>query len=159
MAAVAAEFNAPIILMHMKGTPKTMQESPVYKDLIGEIKIFLEQAILSAVEKGINRAKIIIDPGIGFGKTFEHNFQLIKNIAEFKMLEVPILIGPSRKAFIRNKLRVGLKKELSPESPAVETGTQAAIAAVALKGAHIVRCHNVANTRATLKIVDAVRNA
>ncbi len=159
LAAVAAEYNVPIILMHMKGTPKTMQESPVYSDLVNEIKAFLKQAIQSAMEKGINRSKIIIDPGIGFGKTFKHNFQLIKSIEEFQSLEVPILVGPSRKAFIRNELRGDLKKELHPESPVVETGTQAAVAAAALKGAHIVRCHNVANTCATLKIVDAIRNA
>ncbi|MBW1897477.1 MAG: dihydropteroate synthase [Deltaproteobacteria bacterium] len=159
LAAVAAEFNVPIILMHMKGTPKTMQESPVYSDLINEIKTFLKQAIRSAMKKGVDRSKIIIDPGIGFGKTFEHNFQLIKSIEDFQTLEVPILVGPSRKAFIRNKLRGVSKKELPPDSPAVETGTQAAVAAAALKGAHIVRCHNVANTCATLKIVDAIRNA
>lgn len=158
LAVVAAEFNVPIILMHMKGTPKTMQESPVYNDLVNEIKAFLRQAIQSAMEKGINRSKIIIDPGIGFGKTFKHNFQLIKNIEAFQELEVPILVGPSRKAFIRNELGDS-KKELHPESPAVETGTQAVVAAAALKGAHIVRCHNVANTCATLKIVDAIRNA
>ena len=159
LTAIASEFNVPIILMHMKGTPKTMQESPVYSDLINEIKTFLKQAIQSAMEKGIDRSKIIIDPGIGFGKTFEHNFQLIKSIEDFQTLEVPILVGPSRKAFIRNKLRGDSKKELHPESSAVETGTQAAVAALALKGAHIVRCHNVANTCATLKIVDAIRNA
>jgi len=158
MATVAAEFNAPIILMHMKGIPKTMQESPVYTDLIGEIIRFLDQAIRSAVEKGIKKSNIIIDPGIGFGKSFEHNFQLIKNIENFQTLRMPILVGPSRKAFIRNKLKVDFKKEPHPESPAVETGTQAAVAAAALKGVHIVRCHNVANTRATLRIVDAIRN-
>jgi len=159
LAAVAVEFNVPLILMHMKGTPKTMQESPVYSDLINEIKTFLKQAIQSAMEKGIDRSKIIIDPGIGFGKTVKHNFQLIKRIEEFQNLEVPILVGPSRKAFIRNELRGDSKKELHPESPDVETGTQAAVAALALKGTHIVRCHNVANTCATLKIVDAILNA
>ncbi|MFH2064706.1 MAG: dihydropteroate synthase [Pseudomonadota bacterium] len=159
MAQVAAEAKVPVILMHMLGTPKTMQKTPVYQDLVKEIRDFLHHAVQSAMDNGIDESKIIVDPGIGFGKTFDHNFQLLKHIHEFQNLKVPILVGPSRKAFIRNKLGELNNKEPAPDSPVVETGTQAAIAACALSGVHIVRCHHVANTCATLKIIDAIRNA
>jgi dihydropteroate synthase len=159
MPDLAAEAGVPVILMHMQGTPKTMQKLPHYDDLIGEIKTFFEQVITAAVEKGIDRSKVIIDPGIGFGKTFSHNFQLLKHMGAFKSLGVPILAGPSRKAFIRNKLKPETHDDIHPEDPVVEVGTQAAIAAAVFNGAHIVRSHNVANTCATLKIIDAVKNA
>jgi dihydropteroate synthase len=159
LADVAATYNAPIILMHMKGTPKTMQVSPQYDDLIGEIKDFIEKAIKRAESKGISKSKIIVDPGIGFGKTFDQNLFLIQHLHEFNTLKVPLLVGPSRKAFIRNILKGDAKEEIDPLSAEVETGTQAAVAAAAINGAHIVRVHNVANTRSTLSIIDALRNA
>ncbi len=159
MAAIAAEANVPVILMHMLGTPKNMQESPEYDNLIMDIMGFLKKRIQFAQEQGISKSKIIIDPGIGFGKVFDDNFQLINLLGEFKQLETPILVGPSRKAFIRNKLSNTKKSELRPDHPVVETGTQATIAAAALKGADLVRCHNVLNTCATLKIIDAIKNA
>jgi dihydropteroate synthase len=159
MADVAAEYGVPVILMHMLGTPKNMQISPTYDDLIEEIKAFLKNAIDYAQNKGISRSKLIIDPGIGFGKTVEHNLLLIKHLHEFKTLDVPILIGPSRKAFIRNILKDKTVEDINPDLTVVETGTQSAVAAAVLNGAHIVRVHNVANTRATVKIVDAVKNA
>lgn len=159
MAQVAAEYEIPVILMHMKGTPKTMQVSPAYDDLIGEIKAFLENAIKHAEKSGISRSKIIIDPGIGFGKTVEHNLLLINNLHSFDTLNVPILIGPSRKSFIRNILKDKLREDIEPDLPALETGTQAAIAASILHGAHIIRVHDVANTCATVKIIDALKNA
>lgn len=159
MAQVAAEYEIPVILMHMKGTPKTMQVSPAYDDLIGEIKAFLENVIKQAEKSGISRSKIIIDPGIGFGKTVEHNLLLINNLDAFDTLNVPILIGPSRKSFIRNILKDKLREDIEPDLQAVETGTQAAIAASILHGAHIIRVHNVANACATVKIIDALKNA
>jgi dihydropteroate synthase len=159
MADVAVEYGVPVILMHMLGTPKSMQISPTYDDLIEEIKGFLKNAIDYAQNKGISRSKLIMDPGIGFGKTVEHNLLLIKHLHEFKTLDVPILIGPSRKAFIRNILKDKTVEDINPDLTVVETGTQSAVAAAVLNGAHIVRVHNVANTRATVKIVDAVKNA
>ncbi len=159
MAKVVAESKVPVILMHMLGTPKNMQKSPAYQNVVGEIRDFLRNAIRSAMDKGIDGSKIIIDPGIGFGKTFDHNFLLLKHIHEFLDLNVPVLVGPSRKAFIRNKLSEIENKAPLPDSLPVETGTQAAVAACGLSGIHIVRCHNVANTRATLKIIDEIRNA
>jgi dihydropteroate synthase len=158
LADVALEYGVPIILMHMLGSPKTMQVSPTYNDLIGEIRTFLENAIEQAVKKGILKSKIIIDPGIGFGKTIEHNLLLIKYLRKFETLDVPILIGPSRKAFIRQILKDRSAEKIKADLPVVETGTQAAIAAAALNGAHIIRAHDVARTRATLQIVDAIKN-
>jgi dihydropteroate synthase len=159
MPAGAAEYAVPIVLMHMLGTPKTMQVSPVYDDVVGDIKLFLEDARNRAEKAGIEREKIIIDPGIGFGKTVEHNLLLIQNLHEFTTLGVPVLIGPSRKAFIRNILKDPAVKDVQPDLPVVEIGTQAAIAASVLNGAHIVRTHNVANTSATVRIIDAIKNS
>ena len=159
MADVASEYEAPIILMHMLGSPKTMQVSPTYNDLLGEIKTFLENAVDHALKNGILKSKIIIDPGIGFGKTVRHNLLLIKHLRQFETLDVPILIGPSRKAFIRQILKDHSAEDIKADLPVVETGTQAAIAAAALNGAHLVRVHDVARTRATLQIVDAIKNS
>lgn len=159
MQQVAVEFGVPVILMHMLGTPKTMQVSPTYDDVVSEITTFFEQTLQQAAEAGIARDKIIIDPGIGFGKTLEHNLLLIQNLSEFQTVNAPILIGPSRKAFIRTLLTDEGVKDIRPDLPIVETGTQATLALAASNGAHIVRVHNVANTLATLKIIDAVLQA
>jgi dihydropteroate synthase len=158
MADVAVDYGVPVILMHMLGNPKTMQIEPKYDDLIGQIKAFFEKEIDLAEQKGISKSKIIIDPGIGFGKTFDHNLSLIKNLHEFKTLNVPILIGTSRKAFIRHLLKDETIKDVHPQSRIVETGTQASVAAAVLNGAHIVRVHDVASTRITVKIIDAIKN-
>jgi len=159
MAAVAKTFDTPVVLMHMLGDPKTMQKSPSYDDLIFEIRNFLEEAIRRAEGQGISKSKLIIDPGIGFGKTVSHNLLLINHLAAFASLEVPILIGPSRKAFIRKLLKNEQSEDISADSPIVEIGTQAAVAAAVLRGAHIVRVHDVANTRATIRILDAMKAA
>jgi dihydropteroate synthase len=159
LAKVAAISGVPIILMHMKGTPENMQVSPTYDDLFGEIYTFLEQAVAIAEEKGIQRSRIIIDPGIGFGKTVQHNLLLLKNVSKFKAMELPVLIGPSRKAFVRKILKTDEQMDIDPQLPMVETGTQAAITIAALEGADIVRVHNVAGTLATLKIVAATKAA
>ena len=111
------------------------------------------------MNSGIDREKIIIDPGIGFGKSFEHNLTLIRQLSDFHKLDAPILIGPSRKAFIRNILKGENRQNIPPDLPIVETGTQAVISAAILNGAHIVRVHDVANTCATVKLVDAIVNA
>ena len=159
MANVAVDYGVPVILMHMLGNPKTMQIEPFYDDLINEIKTFFENAIDQAENKGISRLKIIIDPGIGFGKTVGHNLLLIQRLHEFKTLKVPIMIGTSRKAFIRNLLKDNTVQEINADSAVVACGTQASVAAAILNGAHIVRVHDVANTRVTVKIIDAIKNA
>ena len=159
LGAVAAEFGTPVILMHMLGSPKTMQMSPSYTDLIGEITDFLNAAIARAQKQGISKSNIIVDPGIGFGKTVSHNLILIRQIQAFAALDAPILVGPSRKSFIRKLLKGEHSDDIPADTPIVETGTQAAVAAAVLCGAHIVRVHDVANTRATVRILDAMRSA
>ncbi|MEE8540862.1 MAG: dihydropteroate synthase, partial [Desulfobacterales bacterium] len=102
MVTLAAKSAVPVILMHMKGAPKNMQVSPTYDDVVAEIKRFLEDAIDQAQKNGISQERIIVDPGIGFGKTVDHNLQLIYHLNALQTLDVPILIGPSRKSFIQN---------------------------------------------------------
>ncbi|MCP3954278.1 MAG: dihydropteroate synthase [Desulfobacterales bacterium] len=159
MADVAAACGVPVILMHMLGTPRTMQVEPAYEDLFGEIRSFLETAINSAVDRGINRGLLIADPGVGFGKTVEHNLLLVNHLDAFDALDVPLLIGPSRKAFIRTILKGDSGREVTPDLPEVATGTQATVAAAVLSGAHIVRVHDVAATRTTVTLIDAIRQA
>lgn len=158
MGQVAAEARVPLILMHMQGTPKTMQLTPAYDDLMGEIIGFLNNTIQLAQRAGVSRDLIIIDPGIGFGKTFTHNLALINRLSALKALDAPILVGPSRKAFIRSILGKKDGEALSPQHPDVATGSQAVVAAAVLNGAHLVRVHDVAQTRATIKIIDAIRS-
>ncbi|MBW2705408.1 MAG: dihydropteroate synthase [Deltaproteobacteria bacterium] len=159
LAALAIEFDTPLILMHMLGEPKSMQVAPRYDNLIEEIRRFLEDAIARAEKLGVSRSKIIVDPGIGFGKTVTHNLLLLKHVQAFTSLDLPVLIGASRKAFIRKLLKQPHEEDIQPDLPIVETGTQAAVAAAVLSGAHIVRVHDVANTVASVKILDSLREA
>jgi len=159
MGEVAREFDTPVVLMHMLGSPKTMQDTPTYDNLIADISDFLKDAIARAQKQGISRSKLIVDPGIGFGKTVSHNLFLIRHLQAFASLEVPILIGPSHKAFIRKLLKDEHSDDIPPDLPIVETGTQAAVAAAVLCGAHIVRVHDAASTRVTIRILDAIRAA
>ncbi len=157
LADVAAANSVPIILMHMKGRPRDMQVAPEYDDLLDEIYKFLQAAVAAAHEKGISKSRIIIDPGLGFGKTLEHNLAILKNLNRFNQMGLPVLVGPSRKAFIRKLLKPSHQDDIAPLSQTVGTGTQAAIAIAAMNGAHIVRVHDVAETLATLKIVAAIQ--
>jgi dihydropteroate synthase len=159
LAAVAVEYDAPVILMHMRGDPKTMQASPRYDNLIEDIRDFLADAAKRAQRLGISSDKIILDPGIGFGKTVEHNLLIIKHLRDFETLGTPILIGTSRKSFIRKLLKDPQENDIKPDLPLVEAGSQATVAAAILNGAHIVRVHDAAGTLVTAKIVDAIMNA
>jgi len=159
MARLAAEYQVPIVLMHMKGTPKTMQVAPRYDNLIAEIKSFLSDAVARAHAGGVPKTHIIIDPGIGFGKTFHHNLVIINQLYELASLGFPILVGPSRKAFIRNILKNQGNTDIDPDSEIVEAGTQAAIAAAVLRGADIIRVHDVARTKPTVALCDAIKTA
>ncbi len=149
MAGVAAESGAPLIVMHMKGTPGDMQEDPRYEDLIGEIRAFLEEVVRAAVQAGVRREQILIDPGIGFGKTFDHNLQLIRDLDRLSVVGRPLVLGCSRKAFVGHILG----KEADDRDP----GTMAAAAAGVLNGAHVVRVHNVAMAVDAVRMVDAVK--
>jgi dihydropteroate synthase len=149
MASIAAEAGVPVILMHMKGMPEDMQKNPTYGDLIPEIFGFLEDAIERSVSAGIKRDVIIVDPGIGFGKTFDHNLKIIKELSRFEALERPVLLGPSNKAFIGHILG----KEVNER----DTGTMATIAYGVINGAHIVRVHNVKKAVETVRMIEAIR--
>ncbi len=149
MGRVAAEAGVPLILMHMKGTPESMQRHPEYDDLIREILDFLKEAVQRSESAGIKKDMMILDPGIGFGKTFEHNLKVIHHLAEFQTLEMPLLLGPSNKAFIGHIL--------GKEAHERDTGTMAAVAACVMNGAHIIRAHNVKMAVETIKIIDAIR--
>ena len=149
MAQTAARAGVPVILMHMKGSPGDMQDNPVYGNLISEILDFLRDAIDRCKAAGIRRDLTIVDPGIGFGKTFDHNLQIIRDLEQFKALERPVLIGPSNKAFIGHIL------EREPHER--DTGTLATVAASVINGAHMVRVHNVKKAVETVKIIDAIK--
>jgi dihydropteroate synthase len=149
MASIAAEAGVPVILMHMKGMPENMQKNPTYGDLIPEIFDFLEDAIERAVSAGIKRDVIIVDPGIGFGKTFDHNLKIIKELSRFEALERPVLLGTSNKAFIGHILG----KEVYER----DTGTMATIAYGVINGAHMVRVHNVRKAVETVRMMEAIR--
>ena len=159
MAGVAAKAGVPVVLMHMKGKPRDMQMNPEYDDVVDDVRRFLADAIDRATAAGIDRSMIIVDPGIGFGKNGRHNLLLMQHLDQFHSLDVPILVGSSRKRFIRDILNRSGEDDISPELPKVETGTQATVAVSVFKGAHIVRVHNVANTRAMVDVLDAIRNA
>jgi dihydropteroate synthase len=149
LGEVVAEYNLPLILMHMQGTPKNMQENPHYKSLIPEIISFLEEAIKRAKASGIREENLLIDPGIGFGKKTSHNLEIIKNLEKLAILEKPIVIGLSRKSFIGNVLNLPVEERLE--------ASLAATACAVLNGAHIVRVHDVGETVRAVGIVDAIK--
>ena len=150
MVGIVETFNIPVVIMHMKGNPQNMQLNPEYKDIVNEILDFFKMKIKSAIQSGINRSKIILDPGIGFGKTVEHNFELLSRLNEFNVLELPIMIGPSRKSFI------GITLDLPPKDR-VE-GTAAAVSAGVMNGASIVRVHDVQSMKRVVRIIEKIRN-
>jgi dihydropteroate synthase len=150
MAKVVSDYKVPVVIMHIKGTPKIMQHKPVYDALIPEILEYLSQSITIAGEAGISDNIIMIDPGLGFGKTFEHNLEIIHNLHEFTLLGKPILIGPSRKAFIGKILG-----DLPPEERL--EGTAAAVAISIMNGANIVRVHDVKEMARVARVADAIK--
>ena len=150
MARAAAASGAPLILMHMLGAPRTMQINPVYESVISEIIAFLEQRMKFAVKNGIERSQIIVDPGIGFGKTVTHNLNIIRDLDSFSCMDRPILLGASRKRFIGKILG-------RPEGER-ELGTAVVNAFGIAAGAHILRVHDVAFHREAVDLAEAVRS-
>jgi dihydropteroate synthase len=146
MAAAVAELNVPVILMHIQGTPENMQLRPVYADVIAEIKDYFRERIDYAMSHGIKKEKIILDPGIGFGKRLEDNIAIIKHLKEFREFDLPVMVGLSRKSFLGL-----LSGEKIPEKREVET--IAANMLAVLNGASIIRVHDVANAVRSLKIL------
>ena len=149
MKKIPAEYEVPIVLMHIKGTPKNMQENPYYDDVMKEISFYLKESITIAKDSGIKEDKIIIDPGIGFGKRLEDNLDILKNLSMLKSLGKPILVGPSRKSFIGKVL------DLPPEERL--EGSLGALAVAILNGANLVRVHDVKESSRVAKLVDAIK--
>lgn len=151
IARVASEYSTYLVLMHMRKIPETMQNDIHYDDLIGEISDFLLKAADKAMKFGVPKNRIIIDPGIGFGKTVEHNFSILKNIPVFRRLGFPVLIGASRKSFIGKTLDLPADKRLE--------GSLASALYAVLNGASIVRVHDVLPTTRALKIIEKISRA
>ena len=149
MVQVVTSEKVPVILMHMQGTPRTMQSDPQYDDVVREVRDFLAERLYDAMDAGIDAEAIILDPGIGFGKTIEHNLQLLRGLPMLAALGQPLLVGVSRKAFIGKIL--GLEPEQRLE------GSLAAGVAAVLGGANIIRVHDVAPTCRAVRVADAIR--
>ena len=148
MVKVVKKYGASVVLMHIKGTPKNMQENPTYDNVIEEILKYLMDRVNVARDNGIKQ--IIVDPGIGFGKRFEHNIEIIRNLKVFREIGYPLLVGPSRKSFIGNILNL-------PPAERVE-GTAAAVTACILNGANIVRVHDVKEMKRVAMVADALKS-
>jgi len=148
MADVISMYDAGVVLMHMQGSPVTMQESPSYKNVVQEVKGFLEESIKISKAAGILSDQIAIDPGIGFGKNQKHNLEIINKLEMFKVLGKPILIGVSRKSFIGNILKLPPEERLE--------GSIAASVIGITKGVSIIRTHDVKETRNAIKITEAI---
>jgi len=149
MISLAAAEKVPVVLMHMQGTPRTMQVEPRYQDVTREVRDFLAMQLYEALDAGIAAESIILDPGIGFGKTIEHNLQLLRGLPALTALGQPLLIGVSRKAFIGKILGLDSADRLE--------GSLAAAVAAALAGANVVRVHDVAETTKAIRVADAIR--
>lgn len=146
MIAVAAKYKVPVVIMHMQGKPKTMQREPYYENVVEDIKSFFEDRITAAKLAGITQ--LILDPGIGFGKTLKHNLLLLRHIRDFTGLGYPVLVGPSRKAFIGTITGASVENRLP--------GTIAAISAARINGATFMRVHDVAECKQAMQIIDAI---
>lgn len=151
MVGLAAQEQVPVVLMHMQGTPRTMQAQPRYDDVVQDVRDFLAAQTNVALRAGIAREQIVIDPGIGFGKTLEHNLQLLRRLSELASLDQPLLVGASRKRFIGYLLDLEADERLE--------GSLAAAVAAALAGANLVRVHDVKETVRAVRVADAIRFA
>ena len=151
MGKLVADTGVPVVLMHIKGTPKTMQENPHYEDVVKEISEYFEERINYALSQGISEKRIILDPGIGFGKRLEDNLEILRRIEEFKSLGFPLLIGASRKSFIGHTL------DGAPPEDRLE-GTLAVTAWCCMRGVDIIRVHDVKENKRVLKMIEKLKN-
>ena len=149
LAEVAAQEKIPIILMHIRGTPETMQADIHYDSLLSEILRSLGDSIRKAESTGVDPDQILIDPGIGFGKTVEHNLLILKRLTEFRILGKPLVLGISRKSFIGKILKTDAEERLE--------GTISSIAIAVLNGAHIIRSHDVLQAKKAIAVADAIK--
>jgi len=151
MAQAVSALRARVVIMHMRGTPETMQVSPYYDDVISEINAFFEERIRFASSKGIKKDALILDPGIGFGKRVEDNLKIIKHLETFKKFDLPLLIGTSMKGFIGKVTGSTLKGRVE--------GTLGSVAISIWNGADIVRVHDVKKTKKVVSLVEAIKGA
>jgi dihydropteroate synthase len=149
MFDVVGRSGAGLVLMHMLGEPKTMQDDPRYDDVVTDVRDFLASRLGAAVASGIPRDRLCVDPGIGFGKSLEHNLALLRSIASFEDLRVPVLVGASRKRFI------GQLTDVDDPAERVE-GTAGAVAWCAANGVDVVRVHDVLQMSRVVRVVDAI---
>jgi dihydropteroate synthase len=154
LGEVARRARAPLILMHMRGTPQSMQRGPFARDVIRDVMAGLRDAVARARRAGLAKAQLLLDPGIGFGKKYEQNFEILARLPEFARLGCPIVIGTSRKAFLGK----ALARPGGPNAPPEERllGTAATVTASVLGGAHIVRVHDVAEMVRVARVADAI---
>ena len=145
---VVAEYGVPVCLMHMRGQPRTMQANPHYEDLFTDIENFFTQQIAACEAAGISRDKILLDPGFGFGKTLQHNYQLLNELERFHRFNMPLLVGMSRKSMIGNLTGQPVDKRLA--------GSLAVATIAALKGAQIIRVHDVEETADVVKVASYI---
>jgi len=157
LADVAKEFNVPVIIYHIKGKPKIMQQEPVYKDVIKDIMGFFREQIKIGVSKGLKREQFLVDPGIGFGKTIKQNLEIVKRLSEIKSLELPIVIGVSRKSHLGKLLQEELKLDTLPSPTERLEASLAETAVVVLNGANIIRTHDVLQTKKFLALLDRLK--
>lgn len=150
MVKVIAEGDVSVVVMHIKGTPENMQKNPEYEDVVDEIYDYLEDRTNMAINSGIKPEKIIIDPGIGFGKTLEHNLEILNKVYEFRMLGYPVMVGASRKSFIGGILDLPVEERLE--------GSLAAAVYSIVNGANILRVHDVAETIRAVKVARRIIN-
>jgi dihydropteroate synthase len=146
---VAAAAQVPVCLMHMQGEPRVMQLNPHYENVVDDVMAFLKQRISICSEAGIAKEQIVVDPGFGFGKSLEHNYQMLSNIEKFHELEVPVLAGMSRKSMIGNLLQRDITQRLA--------GNIAVATIAAQKGAQIIRVHDVKETIDAVKVVNMIK--
>ena len=151
LAGLCAEYSSGIVIMHMQGKPRTMQKRPFYKDVFKDIADYLKEGIATALSAGMSKENIIIDPGIGFGKTLKHNLSIIKNIDYFRQLGYPLLIGASRKSFLGCITGLDVGQRLYP--------TVAVNAIAVYCGADIIRVHDIRESVAALKVADCIRKS
>jgi dihydropteroate synthase len=157
LAGVARQAGAPVILMHMRGTPRTMQRGPFARNVIRDVMTGLREALARARRAGLAKSQILFDPGIGFGKSHEQNFEILARLPEFARLGCPIVIGTSRKGFLGKALAKPGEPPLPPGERLL--GTAATVTAAILGSAHIVRVHDVAEIARVVRVVDAIRTS